>query len=113
MIIQLLLIAGLTLIGVYALTQRRRSGPISFLIIVAVVAGIVLVAAPDLSTIAAHAMGIGRGVDLVFYVFMFIMFAAVVNIHLRLRANAEVVTLLARELALSTARQPKSSGPKD
>jgi hypothetical protein len=41
---------------------------------------------------------------------MLIVFAAIANLHLRLRAHAEVATVLARELALATARQPEASG---
>ena len=73
--------------------------------------GAVLVIFPDLSTAIAKAVGIGRGADLIFYVFMLIVFAAIANLHLRMRAHAETVTLLAREVALLTARQPK--GPAE
>ena len=106
MIFQIFLIGALTMLGVHAMTQRRRSGPLSYLIIFAALVGIVLVMFPDASTMIARMVGIGRGADLVFYVFMVTMFAAVVNIHLRLRAHDEHVTRLARELALSCAREP-------
>lgn len=106
MIFQIGAIAVLALLVLYAFGQRRRSGPISYGIIAAALAGIVLVAFPDLSTMVANAVGIGRGADLVFYVFMLIVFAAIANLHLRLRAQNEVVTLLARELAIATAKVP-------
>ena len=106
MIFQIGAIAVLAALILYAFGQRRRSGPISYGIIAAALAGVVLVAFPDLSTRVANAVGIGRGADLVFYVFMLIVFAAIANLHLRLRAQNEVVTLLARELALATARVP-------
>lgn len=106
MIFQVAAIAVLALLVLYAFGQRRRSGPISYGIIGASLAGIVLVAFPDLSTKVANAVGIGRGADLVFYVFMLIVFAAIANLHLRLRAQNEVLTLLARELAIATARDP-------
>lgn len=106
MIFQIGAIAVLAALILYAFGQRRRSGPISYGIIAVALAGVVLVAFPDLSTRVANAVGIGRGADLVFYVFMLIVFAAIANLHLRLRAQNEVVTLLARELALATARVP-------
>ena len=106
MIFQIGAIAVLAMLILYAFGQRRRSGPISYGIIAAALAGIVLVAFPDLSTAVANAVGISRGADLVFYVFMLIVFAAIANLHLRLRAQNEVVTLLARELAIATATVP-------
>lgn len=104
----LLVLAGLLL---YAFGQRRRSAPLAYGIMVTAAAGAVLVVLPDLTTAVANAVGIGRGADLIFYLFMLIAFAAIANLHLRMRAQAEVVTLLAREIALATARQPQ--GAKD
>jgi hypothetical protein len=99
----LLVLAGLLL---YAFGQRRRSAPLSYGIMVTAAIGAVLVVFPDLTTAVANAVGIGRGADLIFYLFMLIAFAAIANLHLRMRAQAEVVTLLAREIALATARSP-------
>lgn len=113
MIFQIGALAVLALLVLYAFGQRRRSGPISYGIILAALVGAVLVVLPDLSTTLANAVGVGRGADLVFYVFMLIVFAAIANLHLRLRAHSEVVTLLAREVALSTAKAPASvNGPR-
>jgi len=110
MIFQIGALAVLALLVLYAFGQRRRSGPLSYGIILAALAGAVLVIFPDLSTTLAHAVGVGRGADLVFYVFMLIVFAAIANLHLRLRAHSEVVTQLAREVALSTVREPARPG---
>lgn len=110
MIFQIGALAVLALLVLYAFGQRRRSGPLSYGIILAALAGEVLVIFPDLSTTLAHAVGVGRGADLVFYVFMLIVFAAIANLHLRLRAHSEVVTQLAREVALSTVREPARPG---
>lgn len=104
----LLVLAGLIL---YAFGQRRRSGPLSYGIMATALIGAVLVSFPDLTTDVANAVGIGRGADLIFYLFMLIAFAAIANLHLRMRAQAEVMTLLAREIALSTASRP--DGAKD
>ena len=112
MIFQIGAIAVLALLVLYAFGQRRRSGPLSYGIIAAALVGALLVALPDLSTTLARAVGVGRGADLIFYVFMLIVFAAIANLHLRLRAHSEVVTLLARELALATAKSPDTKrGP--
>lgn len=104
----LLILAGLML---YAFGQRRPSAPLSYGIMATAVLGAVLVIFPDFTTTVANSVGIGRGANLVFYLFMLIGFAAIANLHLGMRANAEVVTLLAREIALATARRP--GGAKD
>ncbi|MBI4921939.1 MAG: DUF2304 domain-containing protein [Devosia nanyangense] len=106
MIFQAILVVALSVLVLYALGQRRRSGPISLVIILASVAGMLLVLFPEMSTIVANRLGIGRGADLVFYVFMLIMFAAVANLHVRMRIHSEATTALARQIALSSARQP-------
>jgi hypothetical protein len=110
MIFQAAALAVLAALLLFAIGQRRRSGPLSYGIMLAAAVGAVLVIFPELSTTIANAVGIGRGADLIFYVFMLIVFAAIANLHLRLRAHAEVATVLARELALATARQPEASG---
>jgi hypothetical protein len=100
-----LLVLGLLLL--YAFGQRRRSAPLAYGIMATSAAGAALILFPDFSTVLANAVGIGRGADLIFYVFMLIVFAAIANLHLRMRSHAETVTLLARELALATAMQPQ------
>jgi len=108
-IFQLGATAMLALLVLYAFGQRRRSGPLSYGIMLAATAGVVLVIFPSLSTTIANAVGVGRGTDLILYVFMLIVFATIANLHLRMRAQAEVVTLLAREIALATARRPQGA----
>lgn len=106
MTFQVLAIAFLALLAIYAFDQRKRSKPLSYAIIATSFAGAVLVAYPNLSTSLANMVGIGRGADLVAYIFMLIVFAAVANLQLRMRANDEAMTLLARELALSKVEVP-------
>ena len=91
----------------YALSQRRRSAIVAYGIMVVAVAGMIIVALPDLSTGVANAIGIGRGTDLLFYVFALIGGSAILNLHLRMRARDEATTKLARAIALLSARAPK------
>jgi hypothetical protein len=111
MIFQAAALAVLALLILYAFGQRRRSGPLSYGIIVIAAVGALFVAFPALSTSMAQAVGVGRGADLILYVFMLIVFAAIANLHLRMRAHAEVTTLLARELALAGAIRPDQKAP--
>ena len=114
MIFQVAALLVLALLALYAFGQRRRSAPLSYGIMATATAGAVLVVFPNLSTAIANAVGIGRGADLIFYVFMLIVFAAIANLHLRMRAQAEVMTLMAREIALTNAMRPSASAaPKE
>jgi small membrane protein len=106
-IIQFLLIIALVAVAGYALTQRKRSPLIFWIVMMAALCGAILVIAPELSTRIAHLLGVGRGADLVFYVFILVIFVATFNIHLRIRSNHELITELARSIALQSARAPK------
>ncbi|MBK8083307.1 MAG: DUF2304 domain-containing protein [Devosia sp.] len=90
----------------YALAQRRRSAFVANAVAVASALGLALVVAPDLANLLANAVGIGRGADLIIYVFIVVVLAAIFNLHLRLRAEREVTTRVVRELALNNARKP-------
>ncbi len=91
---------------VYAIGQMRRSRPISVGIITCCLVGVLFVFAPNLSTEIANFLGVGRGADLVIYLFAIITLASVFNLHLRLRSSQEVTTHLARALAIESARKP-------
>jgi hypothetical protein len=107
MIIQALLIALLFFLMAYAISQHRRSRPVAFVILISCAVGIVFVVAPEVSTEIANHLGVGRGADLVFYVLSLVTLTAIFNLHLRARAASEVVTSLARAMAITNAERPK------
>ncbi|UVF18421.1 DUF2304 domain-containing protein [Microvirga terrae] len=106
MIFQLALIVVLIALILYALSQRRRVPVVARIILCGSLIGIFFVIAPEWTNYLAHWVGVGRGADLVFYVFVVLTLAAVFNLHLQIRANAEVTTELARMIALMTTRRP-------
>ena len=69
-------------------------------------AGLYFVWFPSHSTQLAELVGIGRGVDLILYIWVCISLIVLLNLHLKLRRQMELVTLLARQLAMSDARSP-------
>jgi small membrane protein len=89
---------------VYAGNERRRSPVVAWLSIVAAVAGLYCTWVPDHATSLAHWAGIGRGVDLVIYIWVCITLIVLLNLHLKLRTQMELVTALARTIALTEAR---------
>jgi hypothetical protein len=101
-----LLLAGLLLIFVYALNQRRRSPFAAMAIAVLSLTGAVLVLMPETANQVAHTAGVGRGADLMLYLFVLITLAVLFNVHLRLRAAADTMTDLARAVALLEPKAP-------
>jgi small membrane protein len=109
-IIQALLLPVLASILFYAISQRRRSRLLSAAMMIITLVGGVFVLFPGSTQAIANSVGIGRGADLVTYCFILVTLVAVFNLHLRLRASAELITELARAIALSTARADMPAG---
>ncbi len=103
MIAQLLLTILLCAILLYAFVERRRSPFVSVLSLVAAAAGLYFVWNPSHASVLAELAGIGRGVDLIIYTWVVISLLVLLNLHLKLRAQTESLTMLARALAIGEA----------
>ena len=103
MIAQLFLSVLLGSAGLYAWTASRRSPLVAALVAAAAVAGLYFVWIPAHATWIAAAVGIGRGVDLILYVWVVISLLAILNLHLTLRAQLELITVLTRRIAIAEA----------
>lgn len=103
MIAQLVLTALLMVVLLYAWSAHRKAPVIGFLAVSAALAGLYLVWMPRHATWLAHAAGVGRGSDLVVYTWVVISLLMLLNLHLKLRAQMEEITRLARSIALSEA----------
>jgi hypothetical protein len=95
-----ILLAGILL---YAWTEFRRSPAVSMLSMVLAGAGLYFVWVPAHSTYLAELVGIGRGADLILYLWVCISLILLLNLHLKLRMQMELITMLARKLALVDA----------
>jgi hypothetical protein len=104
MIAQFVLSALLLGIALYSWTEHRRAPAIGFVSMLAALTGLYFVWFPTHTTRLAEFVGIGRGVDLILYLWVVISLIILLNLHLKLRAQMEVITVLARELAISRAR---------
>lgn len=107
MIIKVLLLAGLAA-AAYTLMHGRRSA-LSLLVrrgiaLLALALGAVAVLFPDLVTQVAHAVGVGRGTDLVVYLLCVAFLFTTIGLHLRLAAMHDKYVELARQVALNAAR---------
>jgi small membrane protein len=108
MIAQLVLSALLAGILLYAWTEYRRSPAVSLLTVFVASAGIYFVWVPEHSTQLAELVGIGRGVDLILYIWVCISLIVLLNLHLKLRTQMELITTLARRIAIADAQPPKT-----
>jgi small membrane protein len=106
MIAQLILSVLLAAILLYAWTEYRRSPVVALLAVAVAAAGLYFVWLPSHSTRLAELVGIGRGVDLILYIWVCISLIVLLNLHLKLRTQTELITTLARKIALADARAP-------
>jgi small membrane protein len=98
-----ILLAGIMF---YAFTQYARAPAIGFAALIAAAAGLYFVWLPSHATWLAGRVGIGRGVDLIIYVWVIISLVVMLNLHLKLRSQTELITALTREIAIANVRLP-------
>ncbi len=103
MIAQMLLSILLACVLVYAWAQYRRSPLVAGASLIGGTAGLYLVWTPEQSTAIAEFIGIGRGADLILYLWVCISLNMLLNLHLKLRIQHETLTKLARAMALQNA----------
>jgi small membrane protein len=96
-----ILLAGIV---IYAWSEYARSPAVAVLTLLVASAGLYFVWMPEHSTQLAEAVGIGRGVDLILYIWVCLSLIVLLNLHLKLRTQMELITALARKNALADAR---------
>jgi hypothetical protein len=102
---QIVLIVLVAALVVYVVALRSTLRDRVAMLVLALI-GLVLVAWPGLSSSVAGFLGIGRGTDLVFYLFIvFCLFRFVSQSSATARLQRQL-TLVVREQALQTARPP-------
>ncbi len=99
------LLALLLFCAFYGWRQRSLSPIVGFLTPLACVFGAALVLRPDWSSDLARLLGVGRGADLILYLWTAVSLLLLANIHFRLRSHQRMMTMLTREIAILEARQ--------
>jgi small membrane protein len=107
MIAQVVLSLLLGIVLLYAWAQYRRSPIVTVLSCAVSLIGFYFVWFPSHATRVAEFVGIGRGADLVLYVWACISLVVLLNLHLKLRTQHELLTQLARSIALANATLPE------
>jgi hypothetical protein len=105
MIFQFLLSAALCFIVIYAFTQNSKSPFVSNLIIFCALFGMYFVWLPNHANAIAHFFRIGRGADLIFYCWVIISLLLLLNLHFKARSNLELISTLARKIAIIEAEK--------
>lgn len=97
-----LLMLGALGIGIVA---RRRSPAVATALVLVSALGLVFVWTPDALTHIANRVGVGRGTDLVLYLWTAISFLVMAALAVQLRHLHAKLTEVVRRLALMQARQ--------
>jgi len=113
MIAQVVLSFLLGIVLLYAWAQYRRSPIVTVLSCAVSLIGFYFVWIPSHATRVAELVGIGRGADLVLYVWVCISLVVLLNLHLKLRTQHELLTQLARSIALANATVPEDAPPAE
>ena len=103
-----LVLGSILLLGIYSafLRSTLRDRALAILLFVAAVVAILV---PDLTTAVARVLGVGRGTDLLFYLFVLGAVFGFIVVNARVLRLEDQITELVRELALSRARKPKET----
>jgi hypothetical protein len=107
MIFQLILTIALCAVLLYSYNQRRLSRTVNALTSIITIGGIYLTWLPSHATEIAELLGIGRGADLVLYLWVVISLGIILNLHLRFRATLEQLTQIVRYIAIRDAQEPE------
>jgi len=102
---QVILIVLVIALGLYVFVLRSRIRDRVAMLLLALI-GVVLVAWPGLSTDVANFVGIGRGTDLLFYLFIVFCLFRFVSQAASTRRLEERLTVAVREAAIANAKPP-------
>jgi len=108
MIIKLILIGLLVIIALFFIrnrnTARLRAGK-KLLFLLFIAGGIAAVVQPNLLTKLAHAVGVGRGTDLLLYGLVLAFCFVTLNVYLKFKDYEARLGKLAREIAILEAKR--------
>ena len=106
MIIQTILVAALAGCMLYGFVKAGHSRLVRWPMVLTSALGIYFVLNPERTTEIAATLGVGRGADLLLYVWVVVSLLLFVRLALVQVQHRQELTSLARELALRTASAP-------
>ncbi len=105
MVIKLLLTLGLLFALLYANLQQSSTRLLKLAMSLIVLFGTYLVWFPDRTMTIAHWVGVGRGTDLILYLWIIISIIFILILHLRVNRLNATITDLVRHIALNEAER--------
>src|SRR5690348_150931 len=111
MIIQVVLIAAIVAIALYALQNRhavRLQAGKRLVLLLFIGASAVSIIRPEVLTGLAHDVGVGRGTDLLLYLTIVVLVFVIVSTYLRFRDYEARIAKLARRLAIAEANEARA-----
>jgi len=112
MIIQIFLSGVLVSVAIVVALQRTSTNLVRLAVLGVIALGVYFVWAPEQSNALAHAVGIGRGADLLFYLWVIITLALIMFMYLKIQRLSHRLAELARAVALAHPEQPNTTGDK-
>ena len=110
MTIQIFLTVLLAAVAAMVALQRATSRWLRLAVLSVVLLGLYFVWVPEQTTRLAEALGVGRGADLVLYLWVVITLALIVFLYLKIVQLSRKLTELTRAQALSRPQIPSESG---
>ena len=110
MTIQIFLTVLLAGVAAMVALQRSASRLLRLAVLAVVAMGLVFVWVPEQTTRLAESLGVGRGADLVLYLWVVITLALIVFLYLKIVQLSRRLTELTRALALTRPETPSGPG---
>jgi hypothetical protein len=112
MIFSILLTTALLGLTVYALLQKSQFPLIAHSLPLVCLTGVYFAWFPEMTAQIAHRVGVGRGTDLMLYVWLLASGFLFLVLHLKLVTQDRKLTELARAIALAQAIAPSATTSK-
>jgi len=109
MTIKLILIALFAIVGLVALSQMRTARILSSALMILCALAMLSVLFDEFAIRVANAVGVGRGADLIFYLFIPAALLTQLLLYLNCKSLERSITELSRHVALANARTPSDN----
>lgn len=104
--IQVLLLTGVVFIGLYYIIRLKKRLLDIIILFVMIAAAVTFILWPDLTTVIAKKLNVGRGADLIFYLSILIFWFVILKLYARIRKLEQLFTRIIRNDALKNAEEP-------
>lgn len=102
--IQPVLLAGVAFIFLYFIVWMKKRLLDIIILFVMIACAVLFILWPDLTTIIAKKVGVGRGADLIFYVSILIFWFVILKLYSRVRRLEQLFTTIIRNDALKNVK---------